>query len=197
MASLLIFGGITLYEKYQSRRRSKHPSPSSPNHPTSPSFATLEKANAERIAALQQNTCFCARSDWAGEGCAVHDRERFEAGLRRGMEAVVREEGGLGEGGEAEGEGPPAYEAQPSPAPAQANRNTRAAAARGRRGGGGARGEGDGNEEEEPLVVPDVGHVMPPRYEDVHDGEKPCKRTLKERILRRKGGCAREGMVVR
>lgn len=97
------------------------------------------------------------------------------------MERVV-ELSSSGRGGEGEVP-PPAYE--------------------GRRSGGDRGVRGDGEEDEERLVVPDVRHVMPPRYEDVHEGEKPCKRTLKERILRRKSGCAqrermgKEGMVVR
>lgn len=107
----------------------------------------------------------------------MHDRETFERGLRGGMERVVQLSA---ESGEAP---PPAYEAGSG----------------GRRSDGGVRG--DGEEEEERLVVPDVRHVMPPRYEDVHEGGKPCKRTLKERILRRKSGCAgaaqKEGVVVR
>lgn len=57
--------------------------------------------------------------------------------------------------------------------------------------GDGVRHEGGRRSGEEELVVPDVSHVVPPKWEDVRvraDGA-PCKRTLKQKVLRRQPAC--------
>ena len=50
---------------------------------------------------------------------------------------------------------------------------------------------------DEELVIPDVSHITPPKYEDVRmrKGGGPCKKTRKERVLRRKVQCGDRDVV--
>ena len=65
MASLIIGAGVLAYDGIKQAKQKK-------KDYNSARFNELEKANAERIAGLQQNTCFCQRSDWTGDGCPGH-----------------------------------------------------------------------------------------------------------------------------
>ena len=65
MASLIIGAGVLAYDGIKQAKQKKK------DH-NSARFSELEKANAERIAGLQRNSCFCQRSDWTGEGCPGH-----------------------------------------------------------------------------------------------------------------------------
>ena len=69
MASLIIGAGALAYEQVQKKKRARKEARVAYNEER---FSELEKANADRIAALQQNTCFCQQSDWRGGGCEVH-----------------------------------------------------------------------------------------------------------------------------
>ena len=68
MASLIICAGALAYDQVQQKRARKK----ARRVHNEERFSELEKANSDRIAALQQNTCFCQRSDWQGGGCEVH-----------------------------------------------------------------------------------------------------------------------------
>ncbi|KAL8872415.1 MAG: hypothetical protein Q9174_001947 [Haloplaca sp. 1 TL-2023] len=181
MASLLVFGGMLAYDKVKETRQKRRASKNN-----SKDFSALEKQNADRIAALQSRTPFCNRSDWSGNGCGSQGREQEQVpSYTESQQSHVRE--GEGEGGRRRPA--PAYESSSSSSSslvnATANRRNR-----------GQTGQGI-EDDETPLVVPDVGHVMPPRYEDVHvnqDGTA-CKRTLKQKVLRRKGDCGGAAVI--
>ena len=80
MASLLFGAGVLAYDQIQKKRDRKK----SKTQHNSTRFSELERENADRIAALQQNTCFCQRSDWRGGGCEVHGYVPPAAGARSG-----------------------------------------------------------------------------------------------------------------
>ena len=69
MASLIIGGVVFGIDRIRQAKEKKKEKKQAHNDTR---FAELEKDNAQRIANLQQNTCFCERSDWAGEGCPTH-----------------------------------------------------------------------------------------------------------------------------
>lgn len=57
---------------------------------------------------------------------------------------------------------------------------------------------GKRRDEEAELVVPDVRHVVPLRYEDVRmrkEGGGPCRRKGWERVVRRKVECGEREVV--
>ncbi|KAL9104926.1 MAG: hypothetical protein Q9163_000171 [Psora crenata] len=68
MASLLLGAGALAYDQVQKSREKKKARLAR----NDARFTALERENADRIAHLQQNTCFCQRSDWRGGGCDVH-----------------------------------------------------------------------------------------------------------------------------
>ena len=68
MASLLLGAGALAYDQVQKSRAKKKARIAHNNA----RFSALERENANRIAHLQQNTCFCQRSDWKGGACEVH-----------------------------------------------------------------------------------------------------------------------------
>ncbi|KAL9600840.1 MAG: hypothetical protein Q9179_003077 [Wetmoreana sp. 5 TL-2023] len=243
MASLFVFGGILAYEKYKDRKTRKQASKER--------FAQLERENADRIAALQEKTCFYNTSDWTGQGCAVHgpEAQRQMQGRERGqMEEKRRSE-------EFErtrdvnttstlllDESAPAYSdpitnnnthmeittsmdnASAHSAPViyanatieslrtseastrneettmpSEERATRTGKSRNEPSRRRRNRRGSESEDEEELIIPDVSHVVPPRYEDVRTGRDGgvCKRTLKQKVLRRQGECAGGREVVR
>lgn len=56
----------------------------------------------------------------------------------------------------------------------------------------------EARERDEELMIPDVRHVVPPKYEDVRmrkDGG-PCKKSVRERVLRRKVVCGDREVVI-
>ncbi|KAL9130196.1 MAG: hypothetical protein Q9217_001541 [Psora testacea] len=68
MASLLLGAGALAYDQVQ-KSRAKRKARLAHNDAR---FSALERENANRIASLQQDTCFCQRSDWRGGGCEAH-----------------------------------------------------------------------------------------------------------------------------
>ena len=184
MASLIVIGGMLAYDKIKATRSKRRASKS-----TSEDFSALEKQNADRIAALQSKTRFCDRSDWSGSGCGARKKEQEQVpSYTESQQSHTR---GPGEG---EGEGGRRRPAPTYGSPSSSSTSLVNATAN---GGNGGRSRQGGEEDETPLVVPDVGHVMPPRYEDVHanpDGTA-CKRTLKQKVLRRKGDCGGAAII--
>lgn len=187
MASLLFAGGILAYDKVQ-ESRAKKAAQKAHNHAR---FSALEADNAARMRTLQEKTCSCDRS---GQGCAMHPAllPAYEAIGEHGEEGgrKARREDTMAAAGEmdvVDGE------------QRQRSRRTDSFATTGDTenellDGYASGGHGGGREEEEgPLVVPDVRGVMP------RSRDEPCKRTLKERVLRRKkeGGEGKGDGVVR
>ncbi|KAL9634876.1 MAG: hypothetical protein Q9164_003824 [Protoblastenia rupestris] len=68
MASLILGAGALAYDQVQKSRAKKKARVAH----NSARFSALEQENADRIANLQQNICFCQRSDWRGGECEVH-----------------------------------------------------------------------------------------------------------------------------
>lgn len=68
MASLIIGAGYLAYDRVKQAKEKKK------SH-NAERYAELEKENSARIANLQQNTCFCQRSDWSGGGCPQHGHQ--------------------------------------------------------------------------------------------------------------------------
>lgn len=187
MASLILAGGVLAYEKVQASRAKR----TERKAHNAARFSELEAENAARLRRLQEKTCFCENSDWdsrRGGGCPVHGGGGETGGRREGgfvsgeRDSFVRRR---------ESEGRVDGAAGP--------RRTDTFATTGETENeildGYAKGDGDGDSER-PLVVPDVRGVMPV-YRDEKGGmemDKGCgKRTLKERVLRRKRrDCAQE-----
>lgn len=66
MAAVLLGAGVLAYEQVKKQRKKKKAKRNDSR------FAELEEANSARINQLQQQTCFCQRSDWRGGGCPNH-----------------------------------------------------------------------------------------------------------------------------
>ena len=68
MASILIGVGVLSYDQIKKQKQKRAAKKA---HNTA-RFSELERENARRIDALQNNTCFCQQSDWQGGGCERH-----------------------------------------------------------------------------------------------------------------------------
>jgi hypothetical protein len=68
MASLLIGVGVLSYDQIK-KQKAKRAEKRAYN---SARFSELERENARRIDALQNNSCFCQQSDWQGGACERH-----------------------------------------------------------------------------------------------------------------------------
>ncbi|KAI4087344.1 MAG: hypothetical protein LQ344_006838 [Seirophora lacunosa] len=180
MASLLIGAGYLAYEKASSARAARAERAAERKRHNAARFAALEAENAARIRALQEKTYFCRSSDWDGArggGCGG------ATGAPEGVGGDDNTRGRRGSGGEEEegieGEGLGRRETTGETENAVVDAYYK-----------------EEEEERRELVVPDVRGVRPRVRE-----EQPCaKRTLKERVLRRKrkegcGAVKRTGVV--
>ncbi|KAL9008809.1 MAG: hypothetical protein Q9180_009465, partial [Flavoplaca navasiana] len=154
-------------------------------------FSELERENLKRIEALQQNTPFCSTSDWQGAGCPIAHPNGSQTGNTDHM------------GRHGAGDGETTQIATPQPhSPRDPERHEMS--------GGDAsvststmenaiihRPPNEAQPRDEELVIPDVSHITPPKYEDVRmrTGGGPCKKTRKERVLRRKVQCGDRDVV--
>ncbi|KAL8780544.1 MAG: hypothetical protein Q9213_006410 [Squamulea squamosa] len=194
MASILFAGSVLAYEKFKeskakrAARKAEHAS----------RFSELEKENQKRIEALQKNTCFCSTSDWQGGGCPVHSAGSRDEDTEDGaMRCDNGNTYGYGDTQTSQADDetqPPSYpEGQ-----GLAREDTIAMTGTTeneiidsyRNDQVSRDGEGD-------LMVPDVSQVVPLQYEEVRmrKGGGPCKKSLKERVLRRKVECGEREVV--
>lgn len=191
MASLILAGGVLAYEKVQASRAKR----AEEKAHKAAWFSELEAENAARLKRLQEKTCFCDSSDWdarRGGGCPLHGggvggSGREEEGRRDVGDNLMRRESEV----EREGAGPMRTDTFATTGETE-NEILDGYA----RGDYGRDRDGDADSER-PLVVPDVRGVMPV-YRDEMGGremDKGCgKRTLKERVLRRKKRDCAQGM---
>lgn len=96
MASLLIGVGVLSYDQIK-KQKAKRAEKKAYN---SARFSELERENARRIDALQNNSCFCQQSDWQDGGCERHGYVPAAGtpGGPRGVEDVGPPAYGEGEG---------------------------------------------------------------------------------------------------
>lgn len=149
----------------------------------------LEKENLKRIEALQQNTPFCTTSDWQGAGCHRPSNNKLGVGN-------TEQNGQQGIGDEAQ---------IPTPQPhlhaeleGQDTSREDTSATTSTTGNSTINPHPNRTQPlDEELVIPDVSHITPPKYEDVRmrKGGGPCKKTRKERVLRRKVQCGNREVV--
>ncbi|KAI4176652.1 MAG: hypothetical protein LQ343_000943 [Gyalolechia ehrenbergii] len=223
MASLILVGGVLVYEKVQASRakRTAHKAHNAAR------FSELEAENAARMRNLQGNKgcclCYSGLPDWDKrvDGCPVHgagakkegvvdakvggregerEKRRSSEGREGGRRGLVLHgvEGRLRgfEGSESEREGNGPRRIDTFAMTGETENEVLDGCVR----------DGDGDEDansEGPLVVPDVRGVMPVYREGKGGKEKDKgfgKRTLKEKVLRKKkrdSGGGMEGKVVR
>ena len=192
MASILIGVGVLSYDQIKKQKQKRAAKKA---HNTA-RFSELERENARRIDALQNNTCFCQQSDWQGGGCERH--------------GYVPAAGTPGGPPGAEDAGPPAYGEGEAFAPQRRESHPRgergeymdASMVHGASGDGFAQvhGRRDGRGEEEGPLLNDKPRAPAPMQENevARINEKRRKEGasggLKGWRLRRKGG-KEEGVV--
>ncbi|KAL8994678.1 MAG: hypothetical protein Q9169_005408, partial [Polycauliona sp. 2 TL-2023] len=151
-------------------------------------FSDLEEENRKRIEALQKNTPFCNTSDWQGGGCPIQCSSDPNRGSDR-LNSTSQEEDRHGD----EDIRTTVSDPQHSDPPLAGGQDIR------REDTFATTGTTENNiidsyhheaqeRRDEELMVPDVSHVMPLKYEDVRmrKGGGPCKKSLAEKVLRKK-----------
>ncbi|KAI4277482.1 MAG: hypothetical protein LQ337_001755 [Flavoplaca oasis] len=155
-------------------------------------FSELERENRKRIEALQQNTPFCSTSDWQGTGCPIIPHPNV---LQTGNTDHMRQHGAGDEEMQiATPHQPHAHRNGERHAMSEEDTSVTTSTT------GNAPINTQPNEtqpRDEELVIPDVSHITPPQYEDVRmrTGGGPCKKTRKERVLRKKVQCGDREVV--
>ncbi len=153
-------------------------------------FSELERENLKRIEALQQNTPFCSTSDWQGAGCPIPHPNGLQTRNTNHMGQKLSSD-------EETQMATPQPHAHPDPERHEMSEEETS-------GSTSTTGNAiinpqlnDTQPRDEELVIPDVSHITPPQYEDVRmrTGGGPCKKTRKERVLRRKVQCGDREVV--
>ncbi|KAI4112138.1 MAG: hypothetical protein LQ339_000146 [Xanthoria mediterranea] len=194
MASLLFAGPILAYEKFkaaQARRAARKAE-------TASRFSELETANRERIAALQQHTPFCHTSDWSGGGCPRRG-PGDNIPIRDAADVMAQQQRSRQDDGVTAAASPSSHPERDFEEGEMRREDTMGTTEMGvidAYARGATRGKR--RDEEAELVVPDVRHVVPLRYEDVRmrkEGGGPCRRKGWERVVRRKVECGEREVV--
>ncbi|KAL9621695.1 MAG: hypothetical protein Q9204_008094 [Flavoplaca sp. TL-2023a] len=187
MASILFTSPVLIYEKlrdYKAKRAARKADEAF-------RFSELERENLKRIEALQQNTPFCSTSDWQGAGCPIPHPN----GLQTENRDHMSQHGAAGD------EETQMATHQPHAHPDRERHDTGEEDISGSTSTTGNAPinpqPNDIQPRDEELVIPDVSHITPPKYEDVRmrKGGGPCKKTRTERVLRRKVQCGDRDVV--
>ncbi|KAL8989681.1 MAG: hypothetical protein Q9169_008309 [Polycauliona sp. 2 TL-2023] len=187
MASVLLAGPVLAYEKFKESKAKR----AARKADKASRFSDLEEENRKRIEALQKNTPFCNTSDWQGGGCPVQCPSDPNRGSDR-LNSTRQED-------RQDGEETQTTVSDPHLAGEQDIRRGDTFATTGTTENNiidSYHHEAQERRNEE-LMVPDVSHVMPLKYEDVRmrKGGGPCKKSLAEKVLRKKVQCGDREVV--